>query len=73
MKKETINMGENNNGRNSGIGFTSLLQLVFIILKLLKVIAWPWVWVLAPIWITAGLGILIILACLIVLILKDGE
>jgi len=34
-----------------GIGFSGLLAIVFIILKLLNVINWSWIWVLAPIWI----------------------
>lgn len=31
------------------------LALVFIILKLTNVIAWPWLWVLAPIWLIPAL------------------
>ena len=63
-------MREDNKGRYGGIGFTGLLQLIFITLKLLKVINWSWIWVLAPIWITAGLGILIIAVYITVLILR---
>jgi hypothetical protein len=61
-------MGENSNSTSGGIGFTGLLQLAFIILKLLKVIDWPWVWVLAPIWIAAGLGVLILIVCLMIVL-----
>lgn len=32
----------------SGIGFLGLLTIVFIVLKLLKVINWNWFWVLSP-------------------------
>jgi hypothetical protein len=71
--RRRIEMKENNNGRNGGIGFTGLLQLVFITLKLLKVIDWPWVWVLAPLWITAGLAILIIACVFLVLLLRDRK
>ena len=41
-----------NNKSNSkiNIGFTSLLQLAFIILKLCKVINWSWWWIFAPTW-----------------------
>ncbi len=42
---------------SSGIGFTGLLAIVFIILKLLGKITWSWWWVLSPIWISAGLVI----------------
>ena len=38
---------ENSSG---GIGFLGLLTIVFIILKLCKIISWSWLWVLAPIW-----------------------
>lgn len=38
--------------RRSGIGFTGLLTLIFITLKLTGYITWSWVWVLSPIWIT---------------------
>ena len=34
-----------------GFGFFDALAILFIALKLCGVITWPWVWVLAPIWI----------------------
>lgn len=40
---------------SSGIGFTGLLTVLFVGLKLTHVIAWSWWWVLAPIWIVWGL------------------
>ena len=39
---------------SSGIGFTGLLTILFIALKLLHKIAWSWWWVLSPLWITAA-------------------
>ena len=33
------------------ISFVGLLQIVFIVLKLCKVINWSWLWVLSPLWI----------------------
>lgn len=44
-----------------GIGFTGLLLLAFIILKLMGYITWSWVWVLSPIWISALIYTLIFL------------
>lgn len=41
-----------------GIGFGGLLAIVFIVLKLTKVITWSWLWVLAPIWIPIGIALL---------------
>jgi hypothetical protein len=58
-----IKMNKSNTRKKGGISFTGLLQLIFITLKLLKVIDWSWVWVLAPGWITVGLHILIIIVC----------
>lgn len=58
---------DNNSSRASGgIGFTGLLTIVFIVLKLCKVIEWSWLWVLSPLWISFGLTILIvIIVCII--------
>jgi len=49
-------MSENNTS-SDGIGFTGLLTIVFITLKLLGIIAWSWLWVLSPIWIPLGAAI----------------
>ena len=53
----------NNSKSKSGIGFTGLLQLAFIILKLCHVIDWSWWWVLSPIWICVGIALVAILVC----------
>ena len=37
--------------KTDGISFTNGLALLFIGLKLADVIAWPWLWVLSPLWI----------------------
>jgi hypothetical protein len=34
-----------------GLNFCEVLTLVFIVLKLCKVIDWSWWWVLSPVWI----------------------
>ena len=51
-------MSNNTNSNSGGIGFVGLLTLVFITLKLTNVIAWSWLWVLSPIWISFLLVIL---------------
>lgn len=48
-----------NNNASGGIGFCGLLTLVFIVLKLLKVITWKWVWVLCPLWISIVVWIVV--------------
>ena len=45
---------------NSGLCFFELLGIVFIVLKLMKVIDWSWLWVLAPLWLPLVLLIIIV-------------
>ena len=37
-------------------GTLNLLGLLFVAFKLLGVISWPWLWVLAPFWFTFALA-----------------
>ena len=48
------------NNKSSGVSFSSLLTIVFIVLKLTDVIDWSWVWVLSPSWISLLLGLALI-------------
>lgn len=43
------------NTKSGGMGFCSVLTLIFIVLRLCGVIDWSWWWVLAPLWIPAAL------------------
>lgn len=54
--------------QSSGIGLGGVLGVTFIVLKLTGVIAWSWLWVLAPFW----LPIAIVLVVLVVLGLVAG-
>ena len=56
---------------SSGIGFTGMLTILFIGLKLTNVINWSWWWVLSPIWIVAIVVIFLIILMAIVEVLKD--
>ncbi len=47
------------NGKSKGIGFTGVLTVAFIVLKLCDVIKWSWLWVLSPIWIYIILWVLV--------------
>ena len=47
-----------------GIGFPGALFLVFLVLKLTGVIAWSWLWVTSPLWIS----LLIFVVCAIILV-----
>jgi hypothetical protein len=46
------------------IGFPALLTVLFIGLKLTNVIAWSWLWVLSPLWISAGIALSVFLVFL---------
>jgi membrane protein YdbS with pleckstrin-like domain len=59
-------MSSSNSSTSSGIGFTGLLTIVFITLKLLDKIDWSWWWVLSPIWISFSLVIVVLLIVLVV-------
>ena len=65
-----------NNKTNVSIelgGPAFLLFLVFLVLKLCKVITWSWWWVTAPLWIPLGIAIIFIVITLIVLLYKDWK
>ena len=47
-------------GGGGGIGFLGVLQLIFITLKLCRVIDWSWLVVLIPLWISLGFTILVL-------------
>lgn len=55
----------NDNHISDGIGFTDLLTVAFIVLKLCGVIAWSWWWVLSPLWISVILGLVLIIIALL--------
>lgn len=56
----------NKNSSSGGMGFLGVLQIVFIVLKLCKVITWSWWAVLIPLWIelVVVVGVLIFIAWL---------
>lgn len=60
-KKVTVNFG--------GIG--TLLTIAFIVMKLCGVIAWPWLWVLAPLWISVALSLLIFIIVTIIVVIGN--
>lgn len=49
---------------SSGVGFTGLLTIVFIVLKLTHVIPWSWFWVLSPILFSTALFLLLFIILL---------
>lgn len=59
---------------NGGIGFTGVLAILFIGLKLTGVIQWSWLWVLSPLWlpwaVVLVVAFFIFLTALIIEVLK---
>ena len=66
-------MDSKNNTTSGGIGFTGLLTIVFIVLKLLDVIKWSWWWVLSPIWISFGVALVVIFIPLLAAIIGNKK
>ena len=56
----------NDKQTSNGIGFTGVLTIVFIILKLCGVITWSWWWVLSPLWISMILWVIVVVIVLLV-------
>ena len=69
-------MSKDSNGTaGGGLGLSGVLLVVFIVLKLCKVITWSWVWVLSPLWISLIIGVIILLiwAIALLIIMKFNE
>ncbi|HCA28362.1 MAG TPA: hypothetical protein DEP23_01655 [Ruminococcaceae bacterium] len=60
-------MGNEGASCGCGNGLFEMLTIVFIVLKLCKVITWPWLWVLSPIWIPLAV---IFIVCLIAAVIS---
>lgn len=59
-------MRDNNNSNvGGGLGLSTVLFLIFLVLKLCNIIDWSWWWVTSPLWINLGLGLLIFAGLLI--------
>lgn len=50
-----------NNSNSASIGLPAILGIVFIVLKLCKVITWSWWWVTAPFWLVPTIMIIVLM------------
>jgi len=50
---------------DSNLGLADILTVVFIVLKLIGVIDWPWLWVLSPLLVSFALFLLILVITLL--------
>lgn len=55
---------------NDGVGITTVLFIVFLVLKLVGVINWSWWWVTSPLWIHIGILLLTIFIVIIISAIK---
>ena len=56
---------DNKNSGEGGLGFSIILFLIFLVLKLCNVITWSWWWVTSPLWTGAILYILFLVGVFI--------
>ncbi len=61
-------MSKNSSG---GIGIATVLFLIFLVLKLTKVITWSWWWVFSPLWISLGVALVAFVLWALVLIVLN--
>lgn len=54
-------MADNKSTSSSGFSFTTVLFIVFLVLKLTHTIDWSWWWITSPLWIGWALILLIII------------
>lgn len=56
---------------NSGINLSTLLFLVFLVLKLTNVITWSWWWVTSPLWLPLAIVVGFALMTYIIILIKS--
>ena len=56
----------NKEPKSSGLGISAVLQIVFLVLKLTRLIDWSWWLVLVPLWVDIGFSLLFIILALII-------
>jgi hypothetical protein len=52
--------------RESSLGLPTILFLIFLVLKLCKVINWSWLWIFSPLWISVIIYLLVFLILFII-------
>lgn len=55
--------------KKQGLGLGTVLTIIFVVLKLVGVIDWSWVWVLAPFWISASIALVFGLVALLITVI----
>ena len=58
-----------NEVKSYGLSLSSVLTIIFTVLKLVGIIKWSWLWVFSPLWIKVILTVII----LIIIAIIDGS
>ena len=66
-----VNKGENDMKNEQGVGIGFILFIVFLVLKLTKVVTWSWWLVTAPLWIPFGIALVIMVIATVVAIISE--
>ena len=66
-----FNIGENDMKNEQGVGIGFILFVVFLVLKLTKVVTWSWWIVTAPLWIPFGIVLVIVIIATVVAIISE--
>ena len=66
-----INKGEIQMKNEQGVGIGFILFIVFLVLKLTKVVTWSWWLVTAPLWIPFGIVLVIVIIATVVTIIRE--
>ena len=72
-EENLLALSRQSNKRNGGYGITTILTLIFVVLKLTNNIDWPWIYVFSPIWIFLIVACISFLTILIVGRIKKGK
>ena len=59
-------MSDSKSTQSGGIGLSTIIFLIFLVLKLIGQITWSWWWVTAPLWLPAGIFLVVMLIIFII-------
>ena len=66
-----IKIGENDMKNEQGVGIGFILFIVFLVLKLTKVVTWSWWLVTAPLWIPFGIALVIMIIATVIALIRE--
>ena len=71
-KKDKFNVIIKPNGNSKfTISLPVFLTIIFVILQIAGVISWPWYFIIAPIWISLGIALIMALIVLVIVIIAN--